>query len=283
MKITSKIFVDGGDPKETKEIKDILGSVDGQTTNPTLIAKNPEAKERIERGERFNKEEINLFYKDIVIEIAKFTKGPISIEVYADKDTKAEEMLDEARKLHGWTENAYIKIPIIKEGLKAAQEAVKENIPINMTLCFSQEQAAAVYAATKGTRKPVFVSPFIGRLDDRGEDGMSLIENILKMYEKGDGHVLLLSASIRNLDHLLAAIKLSSPLVTVPFKVIKEWVANGCILPKEDFNYNPPNLKPILYKEISLNKEWQDYNIYHELTETGLERFSADWKQLLNN
>jgi len=283
MNIPSKIFIDGGDPKETKETKDLLGFVNGQTTNPTLVSKNPEAKRRMEKGKKFSKEEINLFYKNVVNEIAKFTNGPISIEVYADQNTKAEEMLNEARKLREWVENAYIKIPITKEGLKAAQGAVKENIPVNMTLCFSQEQAAAVYAATKGTGKSVFVSPFIGRLDDRGENGMDLIENILKMYQEGDGHVLLLTASIRNLDHLLAAIKLSSPLITVPFKVIQEWIAKNRILPSENFNYSPPNLKAIPYKEISLDKDWQDYEIGHELTEAGLERFSADWKQLLNN
>jgi len=279
--ISSKIFVDGGDPVETEKAKSLLGFVDGQTTNPTLISKNPEVQRRIREGGKFTREEINLFYKKIVAEIYKITNGPISIEVYADKNTKSEEMLNEARELRKWTENNYIKIPITKEGLRAAQKAIQEDIPINMTLCFSQEQAAAVYSATKGAKKPVFVSPFIGRLDDRGENGMNLVENILKMYQKGDGHVLLLAASIRSLDHLLAAIKLSAPIITVPLMIIQEWAEKNFILPKENFNYRPSNLKDIPYKEISLEKDWQDYEINHELTEVGLERFSTDWEKLL--
>ena len=132
-------------------------------------------------------------------------------------------MLEQAREMVKWVPQACIKLPIVPEGLKAAQKAVECGIPLNMTLCFSQEQAAAVYAATRGTKKPVFVSPFIGRLDDKGKDGISLVKNILSMYEKGDGHVLPLTASVRSLDHLLAAIKMASPLITVPFKIIKEW------------------------------------------------------------
>lgn len=278
---SSKIFIDGGDPEETKEAKKLLGFVNGQTTNPTLISRNPIVKEKIERGEKFSKEEINRFYKEVVNEIAQITEGPISVEVYADKNTKAEEMLNEARNLQKWTKSSYIKLPITKEGLKAAQKAVQEDIPVNMTLCFSQEQAAAVYSATKGAKQPVFISPFIGRLDDRGENGMSLVENILRMYKKGDGHILLLAASVRNLDHLLSAIKLSSPLITVPFKVIKEWAGKNFILPDENFSYPAAELKTIPYKEISLEKKWQDYMIDHELTEIGIEKFSFDWKSLI--
>jgi transaldolase len=149
-----------------------------------------------------------------------------------------------------------------------------------MTLCFSQEQAAAVYNATKGA-KDVFVSPFVGRLDDRGEDGMSLIANILKMYRKGDGHVLTLTASVRNLNHLLYALQLKSPIITVPFKIFKEWADKGFSLPDETFVYDPGTLKPIPYREIPLDKPWTKYNIHHDLTDIGIERFSNDWNYLV--
>jgi len=278
--LSSKIFVDGADPEETRETKRLLGFVDGQTTNPTLVSKNPAARERIEKREKFTREEIYHFYKEVVNKIAKITQGPISVEVYADSETKAEQMLEEAREMQNWIDNAYIKFPITKEGLKAAHFAVKEGIPINMTLCFSQEQAAAVYAATLGAKKPIFVSPFVGRLDDRGENGMELVFNIIRMYQIGDGHVLPLTASVRNLEHLLYAIQIGSPLITVPFKVIKEWAENGFVLPDEKFNYQP-NLKPIDYKEIALDKNWQDYDPSHDLTDIGVEKFSRDWKNLI--
>jgi len=281
--ISSKILIDGGDPEETKEAKNLLGFIDGQTTNPTLISKNPVVQERIEKGEKFTKKEAYRFYREVVIEIAKITSGPISVEVCADKRTKAEEMLIQAKEMAKWIPSAYIKFPITQEGIKAAQKAIRADIPVNLTLCFSQKQAAAVYTATKGAKKPVFVSPFVGRLDDRGENGMNLVENILKMYQKGDGHVLPLTASVRNLDHLLWAIKIESPLITVPFRVIKEWAEKDFILPDENFSYQPESLKPILHQEISLNKNWKSYNIYHQLTEIGIERFVSDWQSMIKS
>ncbi|MDI6602620.1 MAG: transaldolase family protein [Patescibacteria group bacterium] len=283
LNISSKIFVDGGDPKETREAKELLGFVHGQTTNPTLISQNPIVRERMERGEKFSKREAYHFYQEVVREIAKIISGPISVEVYADRDTKAQKMIEEAKEMVKWIPNACIKLPITKEGLKAANLAVKENIPLNMTLCFSQEQAAAVYAATKGAENPVFISPFVGRLDDRGENGMNLVENILRMYRNGDGHVNVLTASVRNLNHLLFALSLSCPLITVPFRVIKEWAEKDFILPDENFNYQPQNLKPIPYQEISLDKDWKSYNIYHQLTEIGIEKFVLDWQSMIKS
>lgn len=280
IKLFFKIFIDGGDPDETRKAKKLLGFIDGQTTNPTLLSQNPAAQEMIKNGKKFVQKEVYDFYRKVIEEIAAITSGPISIEVYADKNTKAKEILKQAREMAKWTSNPSIKIPITKEGLKAAELAVKEGIPLNMTLCFSEEQAAAVYSATKGAKKPVFVSPFVGRLDDRGENGMSLIENILKMYQKGDGHVIPLTASVRNLDHLFYAIKIDSPAITVPFRVIKEWAEKKFILPSQNFIYQPKKLKNIPYKNISLNRGWRDYNIAHPLTKMGIERFSADWNNI---
>lgn len=184
--------------------------------------------------------------------------------------------------MFSWIPNAHIKFPTIHEGLKAAEQAVRDGIRVNMTLCFQQEQAAAVYAATMGAKKgDVFVSPFVGRLDDRGEKGMDLISNIKKMYSNGDRHVELLTASVRNFDHLLYAIHLESDIITVPFNILKEWAEKGLPVPGNDYIYNPGNLKVIQYKEISLTKNWQEYDLRHELTDKGLERFAADWNALI--
>lgn len=282
----SKIFLDGGDPAETKEAIKLLGFLDGQTTNPTLIAKNPFAQEKIKKGEKFNSEEVLFFYKDVVKELSYLIpNGSISIEVYADSTTKAEDMLSQAEEMFSWIPNAHIKIPITYEGLKAAELAIKNNIRINMTLCFSQEQAAAVYSATKGAKLgDVFVSPFVGRLDDIGENGMDLIANIIRMYRDTDRHVKVLTASVRNYDHFLYAMKLGSDIITTPFKILKEWANNGMPIINDDtnYNYNAKELKKIDYKILDLSKDWRNFNIKHVLTDKGLERFANDWKSLIN-
>ncbi|EKD65567.1 MAG: hypothetical protein ACD_50C00049G0001 [uncultured bacterium] len=287
--LKTKIFLDSGDPEETKEVIKLLRFLDGQTTNPTLISKNPAAKVRLDKGDKFTKEEILGFYKEVVKEISNLIpQGSISIEVYSDKNTNSEEMLEQGREMFSWIPGAHIKFPATKEGLKAANQAVKEGMRVNMTLCFSQEQAAAVYTATNNSKqkslkgfKNVFVSPFIGRLDDKGENGMDLIENIIRMYQKGDGHVEVLTASVRTLDHFLYAIKLGSNIITSPFKIIKEWAEKGMPMPDESFEYKASGLKPIPYQEIDLNKPWQEYNVKHELTDIGIEKFSEDWNKLI--
>jgi transaldolase len=281
--LKAKIFLDGGDPNETKEVLRLLGFLDGQTTNPTLISKNPGARQRLEQGEKFTEEDILHFYQDTAKKISTLIpQGSISIEVYADRSTPAERMLRQGKEMSSWIPNAHIKFPTSREGLKAAEQAVKDGIRVNLTLCFSQEQASAVYAATRGAKRgEVFVSPFIGRLDDRGENGMDLISHILKMYHKGDGHVMVLTASVRNMDHLLYALKLGSDIITVPFNILKEWSERGLPMPGGDYVYRRENLKGIPLKEIDLEKSWQSYDIRHELTEKGMERFSADWNALI--
>jgi transaldolase len=112
-----------------------------------------------------------------------------------------------------------------------------------MTLCFFQDQAAAVYAATRGSREPVYVSPFVGRLDDHGENGMDLVKNIKRMYRIGDGHVHVLAASIRHLDHLLASFALDVELATVPAKILTEWATKGFPMPDQDFSYRALDAK----------------------------------------
>lgn len=280
----TKILLDSGDPDETRRVKELLGYLDGQTTNPSLVAKNPDVQKLIASGKKLSVADQNKEYQKIVRQISPLVSSAgVSIEVYADVDTKAEAMLSQGEEMFSWIPNAYIKYPCTTEGLKAAEAAVKKGIRVNITLCFSQKQAAAVYAATRGSKAPVYVSPFIGRLDDRGENGMDLIRNIKKMYEKGDNHVHVLAASIRRTSHLLESFALNSELATVPGKVLKSWAESGFPLPDKDFRYvaadadNKP-LKSIPYEELDLNAPWQSFDIHHDLTTKGIQKFTADYK-----
>ncbi len=283
----TKILVDGGDPDETLRIKSLIGFVDGQTTNPSLIAKNPEVQRLIASGHRLSSQEEKDEYKKIVQSISPLVgDAGVSIEVFADLDTTAEEMLVQGQEMFSWIPNAYIKYPCTHEGLRAAQLSVKKNIRVNMTLCFSQEQAAAVYAATKGSKEPVYISPFVGRLDDHGEDGMDLVRNVKKMYERSDRHVHVLAASIRSVNHLLCSFALSAELVTVPSKVVEEWAATGFPMPDRNFRYrgadaNGKPLKAIPYRELDLDLPRESFNIAHELTTKGIQKFVADYQSTL--
>lgn len=281
--LKTKIFLDGGDPKETKEIINLLGFLDGQTTNPTLISKNPDAVNRLEKGEKFTNEQLLIMYKSVVQEISSIIpNGSVSIQVYSDSNTLAKQMLDQGKKMYSWIPNAHIKYPTTLEGLKAAKESVKLGMRVNMTLVFSEEQAAAIYTATKGAvRGQVIISPFIGRLDDQGVNGMSLIENIIRMFEHEDGHVKILAASIRNMFHLLYSFKLNTDIVTLPSNTIKEWLDKGLNSLDKSFVYPKANLKDLTYQELDLTKSWHDFNIQHDLTDKGLEKFASDWNNLM--
>jgi transaldolase len=281
--LNTRIFLDGGNPADTREIIGLLSFLDGQTTNPTLISKNPEAKERLERGEKFSEKEIYRFYRDVVTELSGLIPlGSVSVEVYADLSTKAEQMLAQGKEMFSWIPNAHIKFPSSAEGLRAAEMAVESGLRVNMTLCFTQEQAAAVYAATRGAKKgEVFVSPFVGRLDDRKENGMDLIANIVRMYGKSDHHVEVLSASVRNMDHFYYSIALGCDIVTAPYEILKEWAEKGCSLPDKDYKYDTKGLSPIAFKDLLLSNNWKDIDISNELTVKGMERFSADWNLLI--
>ena len=208
------------------------------------------------------------------------------IEVFADLNTTAEEMLAQGEEMFTWIPNAYVKYPCTHEGLRAAEISVQKSIRVNMTLCFSQEQAAAVYAATRGSKEPVYISPFVGRLDDQGEDGMDLVRNIKKMYERSDGHVHVLAASIRTTNHLLCSFSLGAELATVPSKVLQEWAAAGFPVPDQDFLYKGVDpkgkpLKPIAYKDLDLNLSWESFDLAHELTTKGIQKFVADYQSTL--
>jgi len=278
----TRILVDGGDPTESAKIRDLLGFLDGQTTNPSLIAKNPEIQERIKAGP-LSRQEATEAYRQIVKSISPLVgDAGVSIEVFADLDTPADSMFAEGQEMFAWIPNAYIKYPCTHEGLRAAEMSVKAGMRVNMTLCFSQEQAAAVYSTTKGTKEPAYVSPFVGRLDDRGENGMDLVKNISEMYRSSDHHVLVLAASIRSVEHLLSAFALGADLVTVPAKVLEEWSAKGFPKPGSDqstteLTQGSRPLRPLQYEIIDLNMPWQKFNIAHDLTTQGIRKFVQDY------
>ena len=278
----TKILVDGGDPQETRHIKELLGFVDGQTTNPTLIAKNPHIKELVASGQKLSKKQELEEYKKIVETVSPLVgEAGVSIEVFADEKTTAQEMFEQGKEMFTWIPNGYIKYPTTTEGLRAAQMSVRQSMRGNMTLCFSQQQAAAVYAATKGTKQPVYVSPFVGRLDDTGQNGMDVVRNIKRMFAQGDGHVLVLAASLRSVEHLLYCFALECELVTVPAKILEQWAQMNFPMPDKQFQYKSSG-KPIPYEELNLEQPWESFDVQHELTRKGIEKFAADYRATLS-
>jgi transaldolase len=278
----TKVLVDGGDQHETAGVKQLLGFVDGQTTNPSLIAKNPEIMQLVRSGHRLTPQQERDEYRTIVTAISPLVgDAGVSIEVFADLRTTAEEMFAQGQDMFGWIPNAYVKYPCTSEGFRAAEMSVREGIRINLTLCFSQEQAAAVYAATRGTRAPAYVSPFIGRLDDVGQNGVDLVANIKRMHQTGDGHVRVLAASIRSLAHLLQCFSIGADLVTVPAHVLSQWAEAGLPMSEPGFVYTATG-KPIEYQDLDLARPWQRFNIHHDLTTKGIEKFVADYRATLS-
>lgn len=283
---TTRILLDSGDPDETRTIKSLLGSVDGQTTNPSLIARSPRVRRQLETGRKFTLNDYKREYKAIVQEISPLVgDAGVSIEVFANLRTTASEMLAQGREMFAWAPNAYIKYPCTYEGLRAAQNSVEQGLRIDITLCFSQEQAAGVYAATQTSEAPAYLSAFIGRLDDSGTNGLDLIRNIQRMYEDGDGHVSILAASIRSVDQLLACLALEADMVTAPARVLESWAAQGLPIPEPDADYKRANgtkaLKAMPYRHLNLHKPWNAFNLRHDLTRRGIEKFTADVENTL--
>lgn len=190
-----KIFIDSGDIGEIREAA-AMGAVDGVTTNPSLIAKS---------GRR---------YKDVVHEICEVVDGPISAEVLT---TSYNEMMAEARDWAKVHKNVVVKLPLTLDGLKGVRTCVKEGIHTNVTLCFSPTQA--LLAAKAGAS---FISPFIGRLDDISEEGMTLIEQIVQIYKNYHFKTEVLVASVRHPMHVVNAALIGADICTIPFKVIEQ-------------------------------------------------------------
>lgn len=192
-----KIFIDSANVKEIKEAAS-LGVMDGVTTNPTLISKE------------------NRVATTLLKEICSLVSGPVSAEVIS---LEAEGMVREARQLSKIAKNIVIKIPLVKEGLKAVRVLSAEGIKTNVTLCFSPSQALLVAKAGAD-----FVSPFIGRLDDISQVGMDLIRDIKKIFTNYDFKTQIIVASIRHPLHVVDAALIGADIVTVPFAVIEQLI-----------------------------------------------------------
>jgi len=281
----TKIFLDSGSAEETKSIIEKLGFLHGQTTNPTYFAKkNPTVLAQAALGKKFNKEKLLSLYKKLAQEISSLIpEGSISLEVYADKDTSFEEIIEQARDMYVWIPNAHIKIPIIDSGLKAAQVLAKEGMRLNMTLCFSQEQAAAVHAATHGaTPGQIYISPFVSRLDKIGFKGFDLLMNIKKMYEQETSHVSILAASVHSVFAIARILENKFDIITIPYDDLLAWIEAGRPHTTKGLSDGDmPSLRSISYIDLNLKKDWQEFDIRHKLTKEGLQKFANDWNSLL--
>jgi len=211
-----KIFIDTANVDEIRRMNE-LGIIDGVTTNPTLMAREKRS------------------FKDLVAEIVQIADFPISIEAVS---TEAGAIVEEARELASIAPNIVVKIPIIEEGLKAVKILSKEGVKTNVTLVFSANQA--LLAAKAGA---TYVSPFIGRLDDIGHEGMQVVREIVQIYKNYDYRTQVIVASIRHPLHVIEAGKVGAHVATIPPDVLKRMVG-------------------------------------HPLTDIGLQRFLDDWKKV---
>jgi len=211
-----KLFLDTANIDDIKKYAS-WGLVDGVTTNPSLIAKE---------GVNFEKR---------VKEITKIIKGPVSAEVISND---AKKMIKEGKKFTKWAKNIYVKCPMTPEGLIATQALTKEGIRVNMTLIFSATQA--LLAAKAGA---AFVSPFIGRVNDMGQNGIGLVEEIVQMYSNYNFKTEVLVASIRSPRQVTEAAMIGADICTVPAAIYNKLVK-------------------------------------HPLTDSGLEKFLSDWKKI---
>jgi transaldolase len=211
-----KIFLDTADVEEIRQGV-AMGVVDGVTTNPSLAAK---------AGRNF---------KDVVLEIVEICPGPVSAETVA---LTADEIVREGRILAKWAPNIIVKVPLLAEGLKAVKQLTSEGIKTNVTLVFSVNQA--LLAAKAGA---TFVSPFLGRLDDIGQDGMQMVRETVEVFRNYGIVTEVLAASIRHPLHVTQAAMAGADIATMPFKVLGQLVK-------------------------------------HPLTDSGLASFLADWEKV---
>lgn len=210
-----KLFIDTANIDEIKEIKE-WGILEGVTTNPSLIAR-----------------EGDVDFKEVITRITYLVPGPISAEVIS---TDSKGMIEEARELAGISENIVIKIPMTEDGMAAVDTLSSEGIKTNVTLVFSANQA--LIAARAGA---TFVSPFIGRLDDIGHDGMQVVRDICQVYNNYGIKSQIIAASIRHPRHVLLAAKAGADIATIPYGIFKKMIG-------------------------------------HPKTDEGLEKFLADWQ-----
>lgn len=178
-----------------------MGILSGVTTNPTLMAKEKDQ---------------GISYRDRVVEICEAVNGPVSAECVS-RDLPG--LLAEAREIAAWHPHVVVKVPIDETGLEATSILAREGIKINMTLVFSANQA--LLAATAGA---TYVSPFVGRLDDAGQDGMEVVREAVEIFDKYHLPAQVLAASLRHPRHVVAAARAGAPIATIPYAVLKAMV-----------------------------------------------------------
>lgn len=195
-----------------------LGIITGVTTNPSLVAK-----------------EGAVDFRGAILEICSIVPGPISVEALS---LETEGMIEEARRLSSWAPNIVVKIPVSEAGLEAISVLSREDIKTNLTLCFSANQAllGALVGAT-------YVSPFVGRLDDVGHQGMEVVADAVEIFNKYDLNTQVIAASLRHPLHVIAAAKAGAHIVTVPYTVLMQMIR-------------------------------------HPLTDIGIARFAEDWRKV---
>ncbi len=215
-----QIFLDTANLEHIRHGVD-LGVISGVTTNPSLVSK-----------------EGKVDYKALVKEICAIVPGPVSTEVLSQESAG---MIAEAREITTWAENIAVKIPSTLEGLAATSVLARENVRVNVTLCFSLNQA--MLAAAAGA---AFISPFVGRLDDIGEEGMQLVVDIVDYLRYYDLPTRVIAASIRHTSHCLSASKAGAHIATVPYKVLLQMIE-------------------------------------HPLTDAGVRRFADDWNKVMGD
>jgi transaldolase len=190
-----KLFIDTANVAEISEAAS-WGILDGVTTNPSLVAREGRS------------------YHDLVAEICRLVPGPVSAEVLA---TDAEGMEKEGRELAGIAENVVVKLPVTQDGIKVCARFSEEGIATNLTLCFSPAQALLVAKAGA-----TYVSPFVGRIDDVGQDGMQLVREIVQIYDAYEFPTQVLVASVRHPQHVVESALAGADVATVPFKVLQQ-------------------------------------------------------------
>jgi transaldolase len=305
----TKFVLDSGDPEEYKTIFSLAkkhgAELWGATTNPTLIAKKL-------AGQKMTPKEAFSLQKELVLEIIKIVPGAVSAEVYAAKNTTAEDMAEQGRDIATWHRRVVVKLPTTLEGFKARSVLRKEKIPVNNTLVFSQQQIFAICLHERIMQEaygpiddmwPPFISPFVGRLDDKGEDGMMLVENgmqIKKLFSLTLPNTALaiwmLEASVRSVQHMKRGISFGSELITAPEKIYKDWFAlseQG----REELDdtayaksltapafWNPPKDLMDIRSEKAFFEAIDNgsLDITHPLTGIGIEKFTEDWQAILS-
>jgi transaldolase len=212
-----QIFLDTANIEQIRQAAR-LGVISGVTTNPSLVSREGRAD-----------------YEKVVKEICSIIPGPISAEVLVEN---ANDMIEQAQKIAAWAPNVVVKIPSTAAGLEAISTLAKKKVKVNMTLCFSLNQA--ILGALAGA---AYVSPFVGRLDDIGEDGMGLVSDIVDVFEYYQFDTQVIAASIRHAQHCVAAALAGAHIATVPYKVLTQMMQ-------------------------------------HPLTDIGVARFLEDWQRL---